>query len=300
MTRPTRADASAGPAGARRPVRRRSAGLTPVRAGAVLAMLLSAGGDLRPRRDARRSASSGSTSPGATITGDGGDPRPARASTTGTNLVRDRDGAARRRGCARSRPSPAPRSRSGCRTPSRVDIRERRPIVVWRGRRPALVRRRERPALRRGAATRRPTTLADLPVIIDDGAASRAFRGRLVARPGRPRRRPAARVADAGPGRQRAPGSARRRHRRERLHDQLGAARAGPRSSASTAAASGRRTSSRRRSCCSSSSSARPARTPSRRVILADATDGTYIPKADARPPSARRPVTRWPVRRPP
>ena len=194
-----------GPGRRTRLIRRRSAGLTPVRAGAALAMLLSAAAIYGLAATSAFGFERLEVK-GAAITDDAEVREPARP-RRGHEPVRDRHGAARGPRCGRSRPSPAPRSRSGC--PNVVSVEHPRAPADRRlaGRRAALVRRRDRAPLRRGAGRRRPRSSADLPLdqrrprgVADRSAsARRSIRSISTSPPGSPRsRRPRSAAARRG------------------------------------------------------------------------------------------------------
>ena len=222
-----------GPGRRTRPIRRASAGLTPVRAGAALAMLLSAlaPSTASPRR--RRSGSRRLEIEGAIDHLGRGDPGPARPGR-GREPVRDRDRAAR----GAPPRDPGGRRRRDLARPARHRRRPDRgaradPRLAGRG--PAPPRRRGRAALRASSTRRRPQSIAELPVIVDDRAASRQARRRPADRPGRPRRGDPPRVAHARPRSAAAHPGCRSASPTRTASSSAPCPRAGSRSSASTA-----------------------------------------------------------------
>ena len=196
-------------------MRRASAGLSPVRAGALLAMLLAAAAHLRRRErvGVRVPATSRSKAPRSPIA-DAVERRARRGPRR--EPVRAAHGRARGRAAGAADHPGRRRSASACRTACWSGSRSAPPILVWRiGARRYLVDRDGRLFARlgddaaargRGAARRRgPARDVGRPV------------GRRPPRGGRPRRRDAARLARAGRRRQRGRGPDRRRRRHERL-----------------------------------------------------------------------------------
>ena len=244
-----------------RPVRRASAGLSTVRAGAALAMLVSAaaiygvGGVVGLRlREARSSRASSSPTPAAV------EARPRRRPVARTCSAVDRA----RSLAALERLPTVDHARIDVRLPATlaVTIEEREPILVWQVGERALPGRRRRRAVRaarRRAAGRRAPALPGRR-----GPPGRRRPASSVgshARPGRPRRGDPAGLAHAG--RRRQPGGRAGR----RVTDENGfvarppGRRAGRRSSASTPRACARPSSSRARSAscaaCSTGASRR-------------------------------------------
>jgi POTRA domain-containing FtsQ-type protein len=161
-----------GPGRRTRTVRRRSAGLTPVRAGAALAMLLSAAAIYGLAASSAFGFSKLRVE-GATITGDAAI-RDRIALASGTNLFAIRTEPIE--AVLREIPAVADADVSvGLPDSVNVQVHERRPILVWR------VDDRhwyvdETGLLFAEAPATRPGDLAGLPVIADDRLASRAFR----------------------------------------------------------------------------------------------------------------------------
>ncbi len=207
-----------GPGRRTRPIRRASAGLTPTRAGAALAMLVSA--------LAVYGLSATSAFGFARLEIDGNDDH-GRDCGPGTpragrrrEPVRDRHRAARgphprdtrgrgRRDLARACPTPWPSgSRSACRSScGRSGVRSL--LVDTTG---LLFARLDKSP---------PAFVADLPVIADDRAEIDEAPGRPHAQPRRSRRRDPPGVADARRGRQRRDRAVSRGDRRQRLRAQL-------------------------------------------------------------------------------
>ena len=228
------------PAGRRtRPIRRASAGLSPVRAGAALAMLASAARDLRRRRLVGLRLRRRSRVEGAAFTDRGrGRGRARRAPAARTCSALDRPARGRARGAADRRAAHG----STVELPDTlaVTLDEREPILVWQV------------GGRRFLADATGSLFAELadepPADAADAAGHRrpagglgGAVGRQRARPGRPRRgdpaRPRSCPADVGSAASRA---GRARHRRERLRRPRPAA-GWSRSSASTRRACARR-----------------------------------------------------------
>ena len=268
-TRPPRRRPAGGPL-----VRRRSAGAVAVRAGAALAMLARAAaiyGVARRRRSASRLQVEG-----ATITDEAavrGGSRLARREP-----VRARDGPARGAPRARSRPSPASRCRSACRTrlavgsasAARSSSGGSASGATWSTRAGCCS-----PRLAEDAAGRAPAACRSG----DDRAASRGLSVGCGSTRSTSTRRPAS-PRSTRPTSAARPGLAVGRHRRERLRRQPSPG-AGRRSSASTRRACGRPTSSR-----PGPPAAQPAHRPraaGRAVILAD-------DRRDLHPREPRRP----------
>ena len=167
------------------------------------------------------------------------DPRPGR-SRAGHEPRRADDRPDRRAPLSGSPRSARPRSRSGCRTSSAVDVKERKPSSSGR---PAITASSSTTA-GRSSPSSAPTSPPEVA-----GAAGRqrraGERGRardpVGPRSGRPRRRQAAGLDHPGADRQPRPEARRDRDRREGVHARGRPRGCGPRSSASTARASGRR-----------------------------------------------------------
>jgi cell division protein FtsQ len=161
-----------GPGRRTRLVRRRSAGLTPVRAGAALAMLLSAAAIYGLAATSAFGFERLSVE-GTSITDDA-EVRDRLDLTEGTNLFEIATEPLE----ARLRELPAVAGAEitvGLPDTVSVEIRERRPIVVWRvGERHWYVD--DSGLLFAEAPASRPAELADLPLISDDRITSRAFR----------------------------------------------------------------------------------------------------------------------------
>jgi cell division protein FtsQ len=161
-----------GPGRRTRTVRRRSAGLTPIRAGAALAMLLSAAAIYGLAATSAFGFSQLRVE-GATITGEAAI-RDRLALTKGTNLFEIRTEPLA--DVLKEIPAVAAADVSiGLPDTVSVQVHERRPILVWR-----VADRRwyvdDTGLLFAQAPVSRPGDLADLPVIADDRLTSRAFR----------------------------------------------------------------------------------------------------------------------------
>ena len=269
-----------------RPSVRASAGLTPVRRGALLALLAPAAA-IYGARLATRSSPGTLPSSGATLDrapavvraprGARG-PEPVHAPTDdrSRSALEELPAVAARRGVGR-----APRQRSG------VGSQEREPLLVWQRRRPALPRRRRRASCSPSSATTRRPAAAALPLVEDRRPASclarasarRSTRSTSMPRTGsaRSRRRMSAAAREAcASARRRATASC--SHGDGRLDRGLRLLH--PDACATTELIPGQVR-------AAPEPPRRPRAARRDRIILADDRNGTYIPRA--RPPPAGR-----------